>query len=282
MRTVFATAALLIFSNLPAAAAGGSESAHDRLAAARAWAVESAAATVPASDASTCVFQSIACGQTINGSLDPGDCQLSDGSVVDFFQFNGTAGESITATLTSNAFPPFLDLLDAVPNSRAYDGEPVTAQVHFTLDSTGVWTLGATNNHTFYQAGAYTLSLTCGSVNANCTADDNTLCLNNGRFKVKATFDTGTGNSGNAHAVAFTGDTGYLWFFSSSNVEAVIKILNGCGLGGHYWFFAGGLTDVNVVITVTDTQTQTVKTYTNPPHTRFQPIQDTSAFATCP
>jgi hypothetical protein len=28
--------------------------------------------------------------------------------------------------------------------------------------------------------------------------------------------------------------------------------------------------------------TQTAKTYTNPPHTAFQPIQDTAAFATCP
>ncbi len=79
-----------------------------------------------------------------------------------------------------------------------------------------------------------------------------------------------------------TSDTGYLWFFGSANVEAVVKVLNGCGLGGHYWLFAGGLTNVNVVITVTDTQTGIQKMYVNPPKTKFQPIQDTSAFATCP
>jgi hypothetical protein len=46
--------------------------------------------------------------------------------------------------------------------------------------------------------------------------------------------------------------------------------------------FAGGPTDVNVVITVTDTQTGATKTYTNPQRTAFRPIQDTSAFASCP
>ena len=45
---------------------------------------------------------------------------------------------------------------------------------------------------------------------------------------------------------------------------------------------AGGLTDVNVVLTVTDTMTGLVRTYVNPQGTAFQPIQDTSAFATCP
>ena len=77
-------------------------------------------------------------------------------------------------------------------------------------------------------------------------------------------------------------NTYYFCFFSSDNVEMVFKVLNGCGLNSRYWTFAGGLTDVNVIMTVTDTQTGTVKTYTNPQGTAFQPIQDTSAFATCP
>jgi hypothetical protein len=58
--------------------------------------------------------------------------------------------------------------------------------------------------------------------------------------------------------------------------------LNACTLNSRFWVFAGGLTNVRVVMTVTDTQTGTVKTYTNPQGVAFQPIQDTSAFATCP
>jgi hypothetical protein len=115
-----------------------------------------------------------------------------------------------------------------------------------------------------------------------CTPSANTLCLNNGRFQVSATFDAGSAGAGAAQVVKLTSDTGYLWFFASSNVEAVIKVLNGCGLNSHYWVFAGGLTNVKVVITVTDTLHGTSQTYRNPSNTIFQPIQETSAFATCP
>jgi hypothetical protein len=62
----------------------------------------------------------------------------------------------------------------------------------------------------------------------------------------------------------------------------VIKVVDGRVVNNRYWVFAGGLTNVNVVTTVTDTQTGAFKTYTNPQGTAFQPIQGTSAFATCP
>jgi hypothetical protein len=59
--------------------------------------------------------------------------------------------------------------------------------------------------------------------------------------------------------------------------------LDACsGSSGYYWVFAGGLTNVHVGLTITDTFTGVVRTYTNPQNTAFQPIQDTSAFATCP
>ena len=46
--------------------------------------------------------------------------------------------------------------------------------------------------------------------------------------------------------------------------------------------FAGGLTDVHVTLRVTDTTNGTMKTYDNPQGAKYQPIQDTNAFATCP
>jgi hypothetical protein len=99
---------------------------------------------------------------------------------------------------------------------------------------------------------------------------------------VTAKFDAGGGNAGTASAVQLTPDTGYLWFFADSNVEAVVKVLNACALNSEYWVFAGGLTNVKVTLTVLDTKTSTTRTYVNPANTAFQPIQDTSAFATCP
>ncbi|MDQ2978584.1 MAG: hypothetical protein M3R62_05150, partial [Acidobacteriota bacterium] len=114
-----------------------------------------------------------------------------------------------------------------------------------------------------------------------CTSSATNLCLNNGRFRVTATWQSPAA-SGIGNAVPMTSDTGYFWFFSANNVEMVIKVVNGCSFNSRYWTFAGGLTNVNVIMTVTDTQTGIVKTYVNPQGTAFQPIQDTSAFATCP
>jgi hypothetical protein len=113
-------------------------------------------------------------------------------------------------------------------------------------------------------------------------AGDNTrLCLSDGRFQVEAHWATGAG-SGPGQAVRLTPDTGYFWFFDATNVEVVVKVLNACGFNQRFWVFAGGLTNVQVRLTVTDTQTGVVRTYDNPQGRAFQPVQDTSAFATCP
>jgi len=118
-------------------------------------------------------------------------------------------------------------------------------------------------------------------ITSSCLAGGGTLCLNEGRFKVTATWRT-VNASGTAQGVTLTGDTGYLWFFDPANVEVTIKVLNGCGLNNRYWVFAGGLTNVEVTLTVTDTVTGAVKTYGNPQGRNFRPVLDTSAFATCP
>lgn len=122
---------------------------------------------------------------------------------------------------------------------------------------------------------------TFGGSTGPCVADSTTLCLNNNRFQVRGTFNTGS-QSGQAQVVKLTSDTGYLWFFSAQNVEAVVKVINACSFNNRYWVFAGGLTDVEVTLTVTDTQNGAVKQYTNPRGVKFSPVQDTNALATCP
>jgi hypothetical protein len=116
---------------------------------------------------------------------------------------------------------------------------------------------------------------------AICHPSPTRLCLNGGRFGVETAWKTNSGLQGVGQAVPLTGDTGYFWFFANSNVEMVVKALNGCGFGSHFWVFAGGLTDVMVTMTVTDAQTGLVRTYVNPQGRAFQPLQDTSAFGTC-
>jgi hypothetical protein len=87
-----------------------------------------------------------------------------------------------------------------------------------------------------------------------------------------------TGESGRATAIPLTSDTGAFWFFSPTNYEMMVKVLDGCSINDHEWVFMAGLTNVKVVTTVTDTRTGAVKTYTNPQGTPFQPVQDTTAF----
>lgn len=131
----------------------------------------------------------------------------------------------------------------------------------------------AGNTFTVNQAAAAT---------PGCTASSTALCLStNSRFKVTATWQTSGGQTGTGQTVPLTSDTGYMWFFGPSNVEMVVKVIDACTFNNRFWVFAGGLTDVNVNLTVTDTKTGTVKTYTNPLGIAFQPIQDTNAF-TCP
>ncbi len=117
---------------------------------------------------------------------------------------------------------------------------------------------------------------------STCSVDANTLCLNGGRFAVTTSWQTTQGSSGMGTAVGLTGDTGYFTFFSASNVEAVVKVLDACSFANRFWVFAGGLTDVLVALQVTDTASGRVNTYLNPQGTPFQPIQDVQAFDTCP
>lgn len=117
---------------------------------------------------------------------------------------------------------------------------------------------------------------------AACSPGNTRLCLNGSRFQVEVEWTTRDGQSGSGRAVPLTSDTGLFWFFNSENVELVVKVLDGCGVNGRYWVFAGGLTDTRVRITVTDTLREVVRQYSNPQGTPFKPVQDTSAFATCP
>ncbi len=112
-----------------------------------------------------------------------------------------------------------------------------------------------------------------------CEPDDRTLCLENGRYAVRASWAKPDGETGGAVSWPLTGDTGLYWFFEPSNVEMVLKVLDGCALNGHRWVYAAGLTDVGVTMTVTDTETGLERTYENPAGTRFLPVQDKEAFA---
>ena len=115
-----------------------------------------------------------------------------------------------------------------------------------------------------------------------CAADAHTLCVRGGRFRVRADFRTGQ-IDGHGRATALSADAGYFTFFEENNVEVLVKVHDACiAPFERFWVFAAGLTDVEVTLTVADTERDVVRRYDNPLGRAFPPIQDTGAFATCP
>ncbi len=152
-------------------------------------------------------------------------------------------------------------------------------------------------SHTFSQPRTYAVKLSSANGNgtsvitrqvtiapgaSTCTPNLTTLCLNGGRFQVTIDWKKPDATTGQGRGIGLTSDSGYFWFFDSSNIESVVKVLNGCAIGGYYWVFAAGLTNVEATLNVLDTHNGTLQQYVNPQGTPFAPIQDTKAFQTCP
>lgn len=121
---------------------------------------------------------------------------------------------------------------------------------------------------------------------APCTRNSETACLLSNRFEVKVSYRTGSG-SGTARVMSFGGQrtesdqSVFYYFFDAANFEMGVKVLNGCGINSRFWIFVSGLTNQEYTVTVRDTQTGAVKTYSNPMGTYPTTVGDTSALP-CP
>ena len=114
-----------------------------------------------------------------------------------------------------------------------------------------------------------------------CTPDDTTVCLTDGRFQVEMIRDTSAEDPMPAYSEMLTTDTAYFWFFSPSNVEVLVKVLDACEDFDQFWIFTSGLTDVGTTLTITDTQTGQTWTRETQLDQPYPPVIETEAF-TCP
>jgi hypothetical protein len=113
---------------------------------------------------------------------------------------------------------------------------------------------------------------------AACVASDTVMCLGDGRYRVELTYERASDNlRGKGRSETLSQESGLFWFFSQSNVEAIVKILDGCQLNGHRWLFTTGLTDLRVLVSVIDTKTGATATYLNEGGKPFAPMNDTDA-----
>jgi PKD repeat protein len=185
-----------------------------------------------------------------------------------------------------------------VSSDYAAAGQPVA----FTDASTGSptswsWNFGDGSfstlpnpSHAYAASGTYLVTLTVSNAGgsntasrtvtvSSCFAAAGTLCLNNGRFRAQVAWRAPSqGAAGIGTAVPLTGDTGYFWFFTPNNVELVVKAVDGRAVNGDFWVFYGALSDVEYMLTVTDTVTGVSRSYFNPAGT-LASVADTRAFS---
>ena len=170
----------------------------------------------------------------------------------------------------TRSFNSFSQAADEAGQSRIYGG------IHWQFDNqAGLESGRALADLVFFG------SLRPIAAVSTCAPGSTTLCLAGGRFKVEAAWRTDD-DAGAGNAVSLGDDSGRFWFFNADNTELVVKVLDACAGFDRFWVFASGLTNVQVVITVTDTETGRVRSYFNPNGRAFAPVQDVQAFATCP
>jgi hypothetical protein len=99
-----------------------------------------------------------------------------------------------------------------------------------------------------------------------CIEEGERLCLQGGRIAVEVLVDDPrVGEPRMARAEKLTDDSGTFWLFREENVEMAVKVLDGAGVNGFFWFFSGSLSDLGYEIVVTDTLTGEDRRYENLP-----------------
>lgn len=87
------------------------------------------------------------------------------------------------------------------------------------------------------------------------------LSLLGGRFEVTAEFDLPGEGLRRASASPLTDQAGTFWVFDDSNLELMVKLLDGRPVNGHFWFFYGSLSGLDFNLRVRDTLTGEVRLY---------------------
>ena len=238
------------------------------------------------SNATDCPATPITLPASISGQIKASTCRDFLDTAEDVYAVTVTAGETIEITARSTAFEIFLymwhgsgSITTTTKTFHVTSGVSlVTAKHTFATGGTYLIEMGAlwTGSTERPWTGAYTLNVTTSRQTGNgCTANNNTVCLQNGRFRVSIAYlnqfatppQPGSFAAGRLTAVGSNPDTALFGFSSAEAVEVVVRIVDARPFAPRYDIYYGGLTDVEYTVTVTDTVTNTTKTYRNVPGT---------------
>jgi photosystem II stability/assembly factor-like uncharacterized protein len=206
--------------------------------------------------------------------------------VVDPFQSSGIYGGGATGIFRSNdggqtfvsesAVPATQIVADPVHAGRLYAATP-TSGVLASADAGATWTplnTGLTNLTVsalaLDAAAGYLYAATWTGVFVYQFPNPGTLVLNAAHpftITLSAT-DQRTGRTGAGVATQVNDLWGYFGLpaitGNPNNPEVFVKLLDGTAINGRYWFFYGGLTDLEYTLTVHEDATGLTRTYTKP------------------
>ena len=112
-----------------------------------------------------CEVGSIACGETVSGSLDAADCALADGTLVDSYTFTVDETSRVSITLRSSEFDTFLNLSDNfcetfLSNEDCQPGNFEISCIEEVTLNAGTYTIGVSAAGAG-EAGSYELEVAC-------------------------------------------------------------------------------------------------------------------------
>ncbi|HVS64463.1 MAG TPA: Calx-beta domain-containing protein [Thermoanaerobaculia bacterium] len=116
----------------------------------------------------------------------------------------------------------------------------------------------------------------------SCIPDATTLCLLGGGFQVTGTWRDFQGTTGDIQWIPSSDESGFGWFLTESNIELIVKMLDGCGLNERIWVFLAATTNLEYEVEITDLSDGTSKTYSNPLGEVAIAEADTDAFVCAP
>lgn len=140
---------------------------------------------------------------------------------------------------------------------------------------------------TFLFAAALLLASARPAAAASCVPSSTDLCLLDGRFTARLSWNDG---SGEKHAFVAAPRTdgadsasGLFFYYAedASNWEILVKMIDGCRTNDHFWVLVAGSTGFGWTLEVTDEATGVVRSFTHPLDGQASGLEDFEAFATC-
>lgn len=178
-------------------------------------------------------------------------------------------GRIVAPTMQTVAATVAADVTEA--ELRGLSGLSESGYLTFSVRGKNDHGKSASSNEVSFRLGA-----------TGCVRTSTAACMHHGRFQVTLDYSTAevTNEAARVKDVDLGPASALFYFFEDTNVEALVKVLDGCGVNGNFWVFGAAATDLAYRLIVVDTQTRRATGWLNPPGAP-PAITDSAALDTC-